>query len=151
GCGVSPGGLRSDFPTDLFASVRAMWAGSARALAFQQACFPLGGDQAIALHELATTIETAPQPAFAPTPYEIVLEGSSLRVRRMHPERPVTHTGDPLVIIASLINRWYILDLAANQSFCEMMCTLDRPVYVIEWLPPPLAPDDRSLPELCAG
>jgi polyhydroxyalkanoate synthase len=65
----------------------------------------------------------------------------------MHPGRG---SGEPLLVVAPLINRWYVLDLLPGRSFCEMLCGLGRPVYVLEWRPPEDG-DERGLGELCAG
>jgi polyhydroxyalkanoate synthase len=91
----------------------------------------------------------APAPRFAPTTYHTVLEIEGLRLRAV--DHGEWREGEPLLLVSSLINRWYVLDLLEGQSFVEMLGTLGRPVYVVEWRPPGGDANDVSLDSLCAG
>ncbi|MGE0547179.1 MAG: alpha/beta fold hydrolase [Kofleriaceae bacterium] len=142
-----PGGLGEDYPSGLLGFVRTMWISSARSLAMQQGLMPYGLDESRRLHQLASSLEHAKQPAFAPTPCTIVRETNDYRLRAINPEGA---SGEPILVVSSLINRWYILDFQAEQSFVGMLRGFGRPVYLLEWLPPRVD-DDRGLGELAAG
>lgn len=145
----SPGTLGAEYPTELFRQIRMGWSAATRAVAFQQAFVPFAVQQAQELHALAQAIETAPLPELAPTPSQVIQAWPDIRLRRIAPAAPAS--GEPIVIVSSLINRWYVLDLLAGHSFVAMLVGLGRPVYVAEWIPPQGTVDERSLGELCAG
>jgi poly[(R)-3-hydroxyalkanoate] polymerase subunit PhaC len=102
------------------------------------------GARSFALHPLAHHIERTPMPAFEPTPATIVHATSDYQLRC------IEGSGEPILVVSSLINRWYILDLQAEHSYLGMLATLGRPIYVLEWLPAKPA-DDRNFGEYCAG
>jgi polyhydroxyalkanoate synthase len=143
-----PGGLGDDYPSGLLEFIRATWITAARAMAMQQAMLPFGFDESRRLHELASRLERVPTPSFAPTPSRVVHATADFRLRQIAPDEPAE--GEPILIVSSLINRWYILDFHASQSFVAMVRGLGRPVYLLEWLPPRQG-DQRSLGDLCAG
>ncbi len=147
--GEHPGGLGDDYPADMAEATRHGWSAAARGLAWQQSMVPFGFAQARELHGLAGELDAAPAPAFAPTPTEVVWSDGGLNLRRVHTRGEVT--GSPILLISSLINRWYVLDLLEGRSFLQMLAGLGRPLYLAQWLPPSEAADERSLSELCAG
>lgn len=138
------GGLGADYPIETFENVRACWAATARTLA------ATGGDDFV---ELARAIDATPAPAFAPTPSRIVLETEGFRLRQLFP-REERH-GEPVIVLAPLVNRWYVLDLADGASFLATLGQLSRPLYVIEPTlassASPVGRDDRAFGELCSG
>ncbi|MGE0871461.1 MAG: alpha/beta fold hydrolase [Kofleriaceae bacterium] len=142
-----PGGLGDDYPSGLLGFVRTMWITSARTLAMQQGLMPYGVDESRRLHQLASTLEAARQPAFAPTPCAIVHQTAEYRLRAVAPDGA---SGEPILVVSSLINRWYILDFQVEQSFIAMLRGFGRPVYLLEWWAPRVD-DDRGLGELAAG
>jgi hypothetical protein len=93
---------------------------------------------------LAHALDRAPAPAFEPTGAHVVHVTSDYQLRH------VTGEGEPILVVASLINRWYILDLDPEHSYLAMLRTLGRPIYVIDWLPAKPA-DDRTFTEYVAG
>jgi polyhydroxyalkanoate synthase len=143
-----PAGLGDDYPSGLFELIRTSWKIAARQLAVQQSFMPYGLDESRKLHDLANALDHAERPVFAPTPCRVVLERPDYRLREISPESEAS--GEPILVVSSLINRWYILDFHADQSFVTMLRSFGRPVYLLEWLAPK-GEDDRLLGELCAG
>ena len=117
----------------LFSVIRSGWSMAARGLA---------------LHPLAQHIDATPLPGFEPTPSTIAHTTSDYQLRYIAGSGG--GSGEPIVIVSSLINRWYILDLQAEHSFLAMLRTLGRPIYVLDWLPAKPA-DDRSFHDIIAG
>jgi polyhydroxyalkanoate synthase len=143
----TPGSLKDDYPTELFAYLKSGWSTATRAFAMQQALIPFAASEVERLLALADALETAPMPAFCPTPAEVVHRSNDYRLRRMG----TATEGTPLLVVASLINRWYVLDFLEGHSFLAMLAKLGRPLYVLEWNEPKGEVDDRSLEALCAG
>ncbi len=159
--GGADGGLADDYPSGLTAATKTAWTAAIQALAAQHVFTPWvrpgvwgvanppveKGPGAAELGALALQIGSAPDPGFAPTPSEVVETFAGFRLRRLLSDG----AGEPIVVISSLINRWYILDFLEGQSFLSAVAALGRPVYLLEGLPPGKGPDDRSLGDLCAG
>lgn len=143
--GASKGGLGDDYPSGLFEALRDGWALAVRSLAVQGAAIGSPGE----FEDLARAIEDCTPPAFAPTPSRVVLDAGGFRLRRISPNEPAH--GEPILVLAPLVNRWYVLDFAADESFVAMLGGLGRPVYLVEWLPPQAPRDDRSFADLAAG
>ncbi len=142
------GGLDADHPTGLSESCKALWAAALQTLSMQQLAMPWVTPNSAQLSALAQKVGAEPNPAFAPTPTEVVWQGGGYRLRRVLTD---DCEGEPVVVISSLINRWYILDFLEGQSFLAAVASLGRPTYLLEGLPPGKEPDDRSLGDLCAG
>lgn len=70
------------------------------------------------------------------TPTETILEEASIRVLRYRGATAPEPGALPLVIIPSLINRHYILDLLPGKSLVEYLLSRGLPVYLLQWLPP---------------
>jgi polyhydroxyalkanoate synthase subunit PhaC len=70
-----------------------------------------------------------PRPALAPTPRdELALDGGA-RLYRFRGER----RGLPLLLIPSLINRWYVLDLRRGASLVEALVGAGFDVWCLDW------------------
>ena len=145
--GDAPGGLGDDYPLSLFESMRVAWSTAFGGLAITESCLPFGWKRAADVASLATLIACSPPPAIAPTPADVVLETPTLRLRRV---ANANATGEPIVLVAPMINRWYVLDLLPERSFLSLLASFGRPVYVIEWRPP-ASNDDRGFGDLCGG
>jgi polyhydroxyalkanoate synthase len=141
-----PSGLGDDYPLGVLELVRTLWVTAARTLAMH--ALPFGLADSRRGFDLADRLACVPPPAFAPTRTRVVLATRDFRMREVLATGAVS--GTPIVVVSSLINRWYTLDFRVGQSFVAMLSSLGRPVYVLEWLPPS-AGDDRSLGDLCAG
>ncbi len=140
------GGLGEDYPTGLCDATRAAWTLAASSLAAGAAMTPAGWAEAGAAHALATRIAQAPEPALAPTPRRVLHEDGVLRISRVLPHAEAA--GAPVVVVASMINRAYVLDVLRGRSFLAMLASLGRPVYLIDWRAPDGEPDERSLGEI---
>lgn len=84
-------------------------------------------------------------PAVGQTPYDVVWSENKWRLLRF---RPVTgpralRYRTPVLLVPSLINRWYVLDLAPGRSFVEYLVNQGFDVFVIDWGTP--TKEDRYL------
>ncbi|MBU6428517.1 MAG: hypothetical protein KGR26_05885, partial [Cyanobacteria bacterium REEB65] len=145
---VKRSGLESDYPVGLFEGMRASWAAALAAIAAGQALAPWRLEQAGRLAGMAATVATTPPPDFAPTPLRLAAQTPdwSLRVVAGTENRP----GEPILLVASLVNRWYILDFRPGQSLLVELAELGRPVYVLQWAAARRR-DDRSLGDIVDG
>jgi len=78
------------------------------------------------------------------TPYDVVLQRNKMKLLAFHrlgPERETTRR--PVLIVPSLINRYYILDLQKGKSFVEYLSQQGFPVYVMDWGRP--GPEDAEI------
>lgn len=82
------------------------------------------------------TVETAA------TPREVVHVEDKARVLRFG-DATTRRRKTPLLIVSSLVNRYYILDLTPGRSFVEYLSERGFDVYVIDWGRPDLS--DRHL------
>jgi polyhydroxyalkanoate synthase subunit PhaC len=82
-------------------------------------------------------------PAVGQTPADVVHEENKWRLLRFrrHPEGPRYKT--PLVLVPSLINRWYVLDLMPGKSLVEFLVGRGHDVFIIDWGTP--GDEDRYL------
>lgn len=88
-------------------------------------------------------VERTPAPV-APTASETILvEGCSRLMRYAAPDAAIHHTDDenaavktpklPILLIPSLINRYYVLDLKSGISVVEMLRNKGHHVYIVDW------------------
>jgi polyhydroxyalkanoate synthase len=74
------------------------------------------------------------KPNIAPTPSRLVYQENKLRVLGYAPtdkqqkQRPL-----PVLIVNSLVNKYYILDLTPGKSFVAYLAGEGIPVYMIDW------------------
>lgn len=64
------------------------------------------------------------------TPREVVYSAGNIKLLRF--ESPEGVEGTPLLIVPSLINRWYILDVTEKASYIREFAQ-KRPTYLIDW------------------
>ena len=74
------------------------------------------------------------RPVLAPTPRDVVMRDGAAQVYRFRrpagaPEAP----RDPLLVIPSMINKWYVLDLRARSSFIEALVNAGIETYCLDW------------------
>ena len=103
-----------------------------------QGILDLPGTMAQSLQELATTMafgrDPMPPPQLAPTPKDTVLrDGIAQLYRFRRPEGAPTATRRPLLVVPSMINRWYVLDLRRGNSFCEALAAAGVDAYLLDW------------------
>jgi polyhydroxyalkanoate synthase subunit PhaC len=78
------------------------------------------------------------------TPGAVVFRNDVLEIIQYAPTTPRIRAV-PLLIVWSLINRFYILDLAPGRSFIEYAVSQGIPVYVTSWRNPDRAQSDWDL------
>lgn len=83
------------------------------------------------LPELAKLRDEA-QARVAPTPREELYRENSLTVYRYRRDTPATQPR-PLLVVPSLVNRPWIMDLLPGESFVEGMLARGFDVFMIEW------------------
>lgn len=82
----------------------------------------------------------------APTPRSALLQDGAARLLRFHAKQDAAATRRetlPIVLVPSLINRWYVLDLRAGSSVVEALTEAGHDVYAIDWGEP--GDEDRHL------
>jgi polyhydroxyalkanoate synthase len=89
-------------------------------------------------------------PPVGATPADVVYTENKLRLLRYKRATPATHP-TPVLMVPSLINRHYVLDLLPGKSFAEWLVGRGFDVYCIDWGTP--GDEDRYLTfdEICDG
>jgi polyhydroxyalkanoate synthase len=75
---------------------------------------------------------TVPRPPVGRTPHTVIHQQNKLEVRFYAPN-PAAATGVPVVVIPSLINKAYIVDLEPDRSLVAGLADRGHPVYLIDW------------------
>jgi polyhydroxyalkanoate synthase len=81
-----------------------------------------------------------PRPPIGVTPHDVVFTENKWRLLRY---RSTPRHRVPVLLVPSLINRHYVLDLLPGKSFAEWMVAQGHDVYIIDWGTP--GPEDRWL------
>ncbi|MCO4783223.1 MAG: alpha/beta fold hydrolase [Candidatus Cloacimonetes bacterium] len=71
------------------------------------------------------------EPTPAQTPSRVVKEFGRVKLLAYYPKGEVTQS--PVLMVPSIINKYYVFDLAPNQSMVEYLCDQGIPVYMIDW------------------
>ena len=81
-------------------------------------------------------------PPVGQTPHDVVLAEGPWRLLRFRPaaDASVRHR-IPILLVPSLINRWYVLDLGPERSVIEWLVAAGHDVHIIDWGTP--RPEDR--------
>lgn len=82
------------------------------------------------------------RPPVGTTPADVVLRENKMRLLRYRPVRPLARK-PPILLVPSLINRHYVLDLLPGRSFAEWLVGQGHDVYIVDWGTP--AGEDRYL------
>jgi len=83
------------------------------------------------MHRGMWVAATTPRPPVATTPHAVVHRQDKLKVR-FYP--PKIHEGRaPVVVVPSLINRAWILDLEPGRSLVEALSEKGHPTYLVDW------------------
>jgi polyhydroxyalkanoate synthase len=83
-------------------------------------------------------------PPVGQTPHDEIYRENKWRLLRFRPTRPAADRWrTPILLVPSLINRWYILDLRPGKSFAQYLVDAGHDVYIIDWGTP--AAEDRYL------
>ena len=101
------------------------------------------GDLKRPLESLIALVKRAPRglPAVGETPHSVVWTENKWRLLRFAPEQP--KYARPVLLVPSLINRWYVLDLGHGRSLVEWLVAQGHEVYCIDWGTP--GDEDRYL------
>ncbi|MCX5743106.1 MAG: alpha/beta fold hydrolase [Proteobacteria bacterium] len=81
------------------------------------------------------------EPVVGQTPHEVVWRENKWKLMRFAPAVPKYRT--PILLVPSLINRWYVLDLGRGRSLIEWLVAQGHVVYCIDWGTP--GDEDRYL------
>jgi polyhydroxyalkanoate synthase len=74
-----------------------------------------------------------PQPKVGQTPADVVHAEGQWRLLRYVPRSEGLALATPVLLIPSLINRHYVLDLMPGKSFAEHLVAAGHDVFVIDW------------------
>jgi polyhydroxyalkanoate synthase len=85
------------------------------------------------------------------TPSDVACRENKWRLLRYRARPEGLAYRTPVLLIPSLINRYYVLDLRPGRSFVEYLVARGHDVYIIDWGTP--GPEDRhlSLDAICDG
>lgn len=73
-------------------------------------------------------------PALGPTPRDTVFrDGTAELYRFRRPDGAPPAPRRPLLLVPSMINRWYVLDLRRGSSFVEALVNAGHDVYCLDW------------------
>jgi polyhydroxyalkanoate synthase len=76
---------------------------------------------------------TRPKPQVGVTPCDVVWAENKWKLLRYRPRAQGVSHATPLLLVPSLINRHYVLDLMPGKSFAEYMVAQGFDVYCIDW------------------
>jgi mannose-6-phosphate isomerase-like protein (cupin superfamily) len=76
---------------------------------------------------------TRPKPQVGVTPSDVVWAENKWRLLRYRPRPEGLSHHTPLLLVPSLINRHYVLDLMPGKSFAESLVAAGHDVFVIDW------------------
>ena len=119
-------GLEEGYPHGLLQATRTGWASAVSGLL--PTLLARGANPALVGPELAAlqgALASTPAPELAPTPRELVWTRGCARLWRLR-----AGEGVPTIVVASLVNRFYLLDLLQGQSLVER---LEGPLYLLDW------------------
>ncbi|MEM9067345.1 MAG: alpha/beta fold hydrolase [Myxococcota bacterium] len=80
-------------------------------------------------------------PPVGQTPHSVVHQENKWRLLRFEPK--VQRYRTPILMIPSMINRWYVLDLMPGRSLTEWLTQQGHEVYIVDWGKP--TDEDRHL------
>ncbi len=84
-----------------------------------------------------------PRPRVGSTPADVVHTENKWRLLRYRPRATGLAYRTPVLMVPSLINRHYVLDLQPGRSFAEFLVARGHDVYMMDWGTP--GPEDRYL------
>jgi polyhydroxyalkanoate synthase len=84
-----------------------------------------------------------PKPVVGATPAVVVHRENKWRLLRYRPRPEGAADATPVLLVPSLINRHYVLDLEPGKSFAEFLVARGHDVFVIDWGTP--GDEDRYL------
>ncbi len=89
---------------------------------------------------------TLPRPPVAGTPHEVVHTQDKLSLRYYDPARlgadPARSRRRPVVVVPSMINKYWICDLEPDRSLVGALARAGHPTYIVDWGEP--GPEDAE-------
>lgn len=82
-----------------------------------------------------------PRPVVGATPCDVVHRENKWKLLRYRARPEGLAFGTPILLVPSLINRHYVLDLMPGKSFAEYLVEQGHDVFIIDWGTP--GPEDR--------
>ncbi len=101
-------------------------------------------------HQTAKTFRSKLYPRVAATPHEVIYREDQLRLLHYRGSAPPLHP-IPVLIIGSLVNRYYILDLMPGRSYVEYLVSQGLDVYIVDWGEPKDVDTKLSLADYVTG
>ncbi len=89
------------------------------------------------------------KPQVGATPADVVHQENKWRLLRYRARRQGIAAPTPVLLVPSLINRHYILDLQPGKSFAEYMVAQGHDVYIIDWGQPSAEDRYLSFDDIC--
>ena len=89
------------------------------------------------------TLGARPRPAVGMTPSDLVHRENKWRLLRYRPRPAGLAYATPILLVPSLINRHYVLDLMPGKSYAEYLVAQGHDVFVMDWGTP--GDEDRYL------
>jgi polyhydroxyalkanoate synthase len=95
------------------------------------------------IDSIIALVKRAPKgpPSVGATPHTVVWTENKWRLLRFSSAQPRYAT--PILLVPSLINRWYVLDLGSGRSLIEWLVSQGHDVFCIDWGTP--GAEDRYL------
>ena len=91
-------------------------------------------------------------PDVGQTLHDVVWHENKWRLLRFRATRPAGERWrTPILLVPSLINRWYILDLRPGKSFIEYLVNAGHDVYCIDWGTPTAEDRYVTFDDVCQG
>ena len=81
-----------------------------------------------------------PPPALMPTPRDVIAREGTAALYRFAPPAGVSRRGRPVLLVPSLINQWYVLDLRRGASLVAALVEAGLDVWCLDWG----APEDED-------
>jgi polyhydroxyalkanoate synthase len=78
-------------------------------------------------------LATRARPPIGTTPADVVLAENKWRLLHYRPRAGGPAYRTPILLVPSLINRHYVLDLLPGRSFAEYLVACGHDVYIIDW------------------
>jgi polyhydroxyalkanoate synthase len=92
-----------------------------------------------------------PKPPVGQTPSDVIHRENKWRLIRYRPRAEGVAYARPVLLVPSLINRHYVLDLMPGKSFAEWMVARGHDVYVVDWGTPGKEDRHLSFDAICDG
>lgn len=100
----------------------------------------LAGIATDAVHDATGASTVRPPPALMPTPRDVIAREGTAALYRFVPPAGVTRRGRPVLLVPSLINQWYVLDLRRGASLVAALVEAGLDVWCLDWG----APEDED-------